>query len=453
MKTIGRLVLAGMAMLFATTVSGESGRGDGMRYGHGKDSVRCVRNISLYRSCLDLGNFRGAYALWKAVFTDAPLAGKKVYAEGVEILHAMISGAEDPVRKKEYFDELMTVYDRQIEYLDMLNSLSNDSVTKGFVLGRKAHDYILFSGAEMDIDKAYGMFNEAIVSERDSSDFVILQDWIYVSLYKLKASPEHKEQFIQDYLTASGYIGDAYRTVPQDGKGLLKVVKNNIESHFINSGLAGGKNIQAVYAPIIEENKHNADCLKQVISTLERLKCTGEEVYCSAFEAVCAIEPSASVAMKCALLNSQRNDMEKVLHYFDATVGMEKNTLKKADYCYKAAVILYEKRQLDKARQYAMEALSYNGKCGKAYLLIAQMYASNPNWSDEDALNKCTYYAAIDKLQCAEDADPGISGEVRKLIAAYAEQAPKEKDLVYLGLKKGETISIGGWIGETTTIK
>ena len=42
----------------------------------------------------------------------------------------------------------------------------------------------------------------------------------------------------------------------------------------------------------------------------------------------------------------------------------------------------------------------------KLISLIAQMYASSPNWSDEAALNKCTYFAAIDKLQRAKSVNP-----------------------------------------------
>ncbi len=453
MKTVKRLVLSGVVALFVISVSGKDGKGDGVMYGYGDDSVRCVSNISLYTECLKYRKFDDAYVPWKSVFTEAPLVRPELYAEGVEILHALISGTEDANLKMRYFYELMDVYDRQIKYLDALNSLSNDSVTRGIVLGKKAHDYVLFSGAEIDTDKAYDMLCEAIVTEKDSSDFIVLQDWVYVSLHKLKSDRKHEGQFIRDYLTASGYLGNAYRTADDDKKELLKILKNNIESHFINSGLASGKNLQKVYGPKIEENKNNPEYLKQAVCEMEKLKCTGEDAYCAALETLHEIEPSVSNALKCAFLNSRKNDIYKVLHYFDAAVGMEEDTLKKAEYCYKASVVLYERNQLDKARQYAREALSYNGKCGKAYLLIARMYASCPNWSNEDTLNKCTYYAAIDKLQCAENVDPDISGEVRKLIAAYTEQTPKEKDLAFLGLKKGETISIGGWIGETTTIK
>jgi hypothetical protein len=99
------------------------------------------------------------------------------------------------------------------------------------------------------------------------------------------------------------------------------------------------------------------------------------------------------------------------------------------------------------------KAISFNGSYGKAYILIAQMYASSPNWSDEAALNKCTYFAAIDKLQRAKSVDPSVAEEAQKLINTYAGHTPKDEDLFFLGLKKGNSVTIGGWIGETTTIR
>ena len=48
------------------------------------------------------------------------------------------------------------------------------------------------------------------------------------------------------------------------------------------------------------------------------------------------------------------------------------------------------------------------------------MYASSPNWSDEAALNKCTYFAVIDKLQKAKSVDPSVAEEANKLIGTYA---------------------------------
>ena len=57
----------------------------------------------------------------------------------------------------------------------------------------------------------------------------------------------------------------------------------------------------------------------------------------------------------------------------------------------------------------------------------------SPNWSDESALNKCTYFAVIDKLQRAKAVDPSVAEEANKLIGTYSGHTPQAKDLFMLG--------------------
>ena len=145
--------------------------------------------------------------------------------------------------------------------------------------------------------------------------------------------------------------------------------------------------------------------------------------------------------------------MDKSIQYITSAIELEQDPIQKADYCFTVAQILFGNKQLSKAREYARKAIENNGQYGKPYILIAQMYATSPNWSDEGALNKCTYFAVIDKLQKAKSVDPSVAEEADKLIRTYAGYTPKDEDLFFIGLKKGAAVTIGGWIGETTTIR
>lgn len=110
-------------------------------------------------------------------------------------------------------------------------------------------------------------------------------------------------------------------------------------------------------------------------------------------------------------------------------------------------------KKISQARSYAQKAISFNEDYGAPYILIAQLYAGNYKWNDEPALNKCTFFAAIDKLQRAKAVDPSVAEEANKLISSYSAYTPEAKDLFMLGYKAGDRITIGGWIGETTTIR
>lgn len=443
------------ALTVGTTASfAQKGVEDGSRFGHGEDSIRCLQNISIYSEYVKTNNFKDAYTPWKAVFTEAPIAQVGTYTNGAKILRGLIQTSKDAAQQKTYLDELMAVYDQRIKYLDQLNKLVRSKSSKGSIIALKAHDYIAFSGKAIDVNQAYGWIKEALELEKENSDYFLFMDMMDMSSRKLKVDDTHKEQFIQDYLLTSGYADAAVKVQKSEKmKTLYKTTKDNVDAYFINSGAATCENLQNIYGPKVAQNKTNLEYLKQVINVMQILKCTEEQAYFEASEFAHAIEPTAATAAGCGYMYYKKDDITKSIEYFDQAIELEQDPMKKAEYSYTAAVILSSKKQLSRAKQYANKAISFNNNYGDAYILIAQMYASSPNWSDEAALNKCTFFAVIDKLQRAKSVDPSVTEKANELIRTYSGYTPKDEDLFFLGLKKGNSVTIGGWIGETTTIR
>ena len=438
--------------LSATAVFAQKGVEDGSRFGHGQDSLNCLKNISVYTEYVKTNNFKDAYPSWKAVFDEAPWAQVATYTNGAKILRALIAAEKDGAKQKEYFELLMKVHDQRIQYLDKLNTLSKTKATKGDIMGTKAHDY--FSMGGQDNNAAYAMFAEAVAAEKHNLPYYVLMEFVDASARKVKAEEAHKEQFVQDYIAAAGYASEALEAAKKESaKKNYQMAKENIDAHFINSGVATCDNLQAIYAPKVEENKTNLDYLKQVMKVMKMLGCTEAEAYFAASELAHAIEPTAETAIGCGYMYYKKGDFDKCLSYFDNAIELEQDPIKKADYNYSAAAVCFSNKQLSKAKQYARKSIELNGENGKPYMLIAQMYASSPNWSDEAALNKCVFFAVIDKLQKAKSVDPSCAEEADKLIRTYAGYTPKDEDLFFIGLKKGDAVTIGGWIGETTTIR
>ena len=438
--------------LGATAAFAQKGVEDGSRFGHGQDSLNCLKNISVYTEYVKTNNFKDAYPSWKAVFDEAPWAQVATYTNGAKILRALIAAEKDGAKQKEYFELLMKVHDQRIQYLDKLNTLSKTKATRGDIMGTKAHDY--FSMGGQDNNAAYAMFAEAVAAEKHNLPYYVLMEFVDASARKVKAEEAHKEQFVQDYIAAAGYASEALEAAKKESaKKNYQMAKENIDAHFINSGVATCDNLQAIYAPKIEANKTNLDYLKQVMKVMKMLGCTEAEAYFAASELAHAIEPTAETAIGCGYMYYKKGDFDKCISYFDNAIELEQDPIKKADYNYSAAAVCFSNKQLSKAKQYARKSIELNGENGKPYLLIAQMYASSPNWSDEAALNKCVFFAVIDKLQKAKSVDPSCAEEADKLIRTYAGYTPKDEDLFFIGLKKGDAVTIGGWIGETTTIR
>lgn len=435
--------------LGATNTFAQKGVEDGSQYGHGEDSIACLRNLSIYSEYVKTNNFKDAYLPWKAAFTECPRAQLRTYTNGVRIVKAFLEeNKNDEAKYNQYFDELMKVYDQRMQYFpDYKNAPA------ATVLGMKAVDYVQLA-KNPDINQAYTWLSESVNKMKENSEYYILQVFMDVSAQKFKSDENHREQFVQDYLNAANYAELALKNSTKDSdKKNFQAVKDNVDAFFINSGAADCDMLQNIYADKIEENKTNLDYLKNVVSVFKLLRCTEQEAYFSASLYAHEMSPTAETAAGCGYMSLKKQDTNKAISFFEEALNLEQDNTKKAEYAYTIAAILSSSKSYSRARQYALKALEYNSNYGSPYILIAQMYASSPNWSDESALNRCTYYLVIDKLQRAKSVDPSVTEEANRLIGIYAGHTPKTEDLFFLNLKKGDTVTIGGWIGESTVIR
>lgn len=453
LKTFIALAICSTSALFA-----QKGVEDGSRFGHGQDSIECLENISLYNGYLKTQNYTDAYTYWKKVFADAPVAQHSIYTNGAVILKKLAASTKDMALRKGYADTLMMVYDQQLHYLDKLNMLRQNPWTDYYVKGEKAHTYITYY-PRMDNNKAYEMLKEVVELGKEKNQYYIIGDFMKVSAAKCKADTAHREQFIQDYLIAAEYIaaiaGNVQNASTPNPKLVeaVNTVKENVDAYFVSSGAAECDQLEAIYAPKVEENKDNLDYLKKVVGVMHMLKCTESDVYFAASEYAHNIAPTPESAVGCAHRYLKRDDMDRAIGFFEEALKLDSNDVKKADYYYTMASIYSAKNQYSKAKSLCNQSLSLNPQKGENYMLLARMYAQSTNWSNEPLKNQCTYFLVIDKLNQAKRANAELTEEVNKLIAVYSTHTPEQSDLFMLGLKQGDVIKIEGWINETTTIR
>lgn len=449
MHTTKMKMLAALFVLMgASSAFAQKGVEDGSQYGHGTDSINCLRNLSIYTEYVKTGNFKDAYLPWKAAFTECPKAQLSTYTNGAKILRWLIANEKDPAQYNAYVDELMKVYDQRIQYYPDYQKTPAPAV-----LGLKAVDYIQLA-KNPDVNQAYAWLDESVSKMKEESEYYVLQYFVDMSARKFKDEPAHREKFIQDYITASGYADKALQAAAKENeKALLKTTKENMDAFLVNSGATDCDMLQSIYGPKVEANKADLAYLKSVVDIMKMLKCTESDAYFNASLYAHQISPTAETAAGCGYMAYKKKDMDGAVKFFDEAIQLEPDNAKKAEYAYTVATILFASKNLSRARQYAQKAIEYNGNYGAPYILIAQMYASSPNWSDEPALNRATYFLVIDKLQRAKQVDPSIADEANKLIGTYSAHTPKAEDLFFLNLKKGDRVTIGGWIGEGTVIR
>jgi tetratricopeptide (TPR) repeat protein len=203
----------------------------------------------------------------------------------------------------------------------------------------------------------------------------------------------------------------------------------------------------------LEENKDNLEYLNKVISVMSMLKCTENGAYLTASEYALAIEPTSKAAMGCGFRYFKRCETDKAMELFDQAIELETSITTKADLCNKVGNVYYILGNYAKARSYAQKALSMNSKFGAPHILIAQCYAAKPEWCDDETLNACTYFVCIDRLERAKSVDPSVKKEADKWIATYKKYFPKPEEMFMRGHSAGKSLTIGGWINETTTVR
>ena len=203
----------------------------------------------------------------------------------------------------------------------------------------------------------------------------------------------------------------------------------------------------------MEENNNDSVFLKKAVNILKMMGCRESEAYFNASDYLYKINPSADAAVGVAMMQYKKGNYDAAVKYFDEALSMETDDAKKAEMAYATSAALFSAKKLGQAKSYCQKAISFKEDYGEAYILLAQMYASSPHWNDEAALNKCVYFVAIDKLQRAKSVDPSVTEKANELISTYSRYTPQAKDLFMLGYKAGDRITIGGWIGESTTIR
>ena len=444
-----------LSLMMTTAVFAQKGVEDGSRYGHGDDSIACLRNISIYTEYVKTENYLEAYNNgWKEVFRDAPLAQSSTYTNGVKILRALYKDEQDAEKKAQYSAELMEVYEQRLKYLDELNKLVKNPTSVAEVKGLYAYDYIKYN-PKPELQKAYAMLREAVDLGKGETAYYVIGELMRISAQRFKSNKDTRDDLLQDYLDCANYIVEFIDA--QTNEKILEAAvktKDNIDAHFVNSGAADCESLQAIFGPKVEENKSDIEYLNKVVSVMAMLDCTASDAYFKASEYAHEIQPTSKTATGIAKMYiSVKNDYETAITYYDQAISLEQDPTELSNLYYTGALIQYQLKQQNKARTYLNNAISNNANNGNAHILMAQLYAANYKWHSDDAMSRCAYFAVIDKLEHAKRVDSTVTDKANELIAQYKKSCPTTEDLFMYGLKKGDTVEIKGWINVTTTIR
>ena len=400
------------------------------------------------------------------VYETCPGLNKANFTYGERILEHKIensSGAE----KEGYIQDLLTLHDKSLQYFPT-------NYTQAEIASDKAS--ILYDNKKATDDELYAILSKAFKEDRANFDNPKALYLYFSTLVDLHGAGKKELQEVFDvydevtqkieeeneqYLEQIGKLlpKDSLGTLTSKEKQQLKSYNSFSENYGKISGsidaklgsLADCENLIPLYQKSFEEKKGDITWVKSAVGRMFAKECTDDPLFRQLFEAQLALEPSASAYVYGATLKVKDGDTRGAIADFDKAADLETDARKKSDILYKAATVA-RKFSKQQARTYAQRAINASASNGKAYLLIANLYASSANECGSTPFEKrAIYWKAADLARQAARVDPALSGTASQAAASYSAKAPSKTDIFQSGMA-GKTIAFSCWVGGSVTV-
>ncbi len=405
---------------------------------------------TLERQFYEQKDFKSAMHSWRKIYNTYPKSSVNVYLHGLNMYQALIESTADLKLKNLYIDTLMHVYDKRIKYFDQ----------KGFNLGRQGTDYMKYAVAnekltdeqrKLALKKGYNYLSESVKLQGVESEDVVLLLLMQSTRGLYGLGEFGKEKVIENYDITIKILDKHLKKTPTDANVIN--IRDIIDQVFQTSGAADCDALISIYTPKFNQIASNLDDLKKMIRMLDRQKCDASPLYAKASEKLYSMEPSAEAAYNMARMFVKAEQHEKAETYYKQAIDLEKDPLNLAKYYYEIAAIIWQKNP-QQARTYVKKSIENNPNVGKAYILLGNIYAYNSkNYGENDFERTYPFMVAVDYYNKAKRVDPTVEAEANEKINTYSQYFPSKEDIFFNGLTVGQSINVGSWIGETTTLR
>lgn len=436
-------------------------------------SEDCMSNLSIFAEYYKVKNYNSAYEPWMKVRQECPKINAAIYSYGKRMLEHFINKSEGD-QKLAYQNDLIKLYD---EWLVNFPSLKGRNI-KGEIMSNKAQALLenkLASKAEI-----FNTFDMAYSTDRASfDDPKPLYNYFktYFELYKENADgvtlskvfdkyediSERFEEVIDGYAKQLAIIlkkEESGQQLSSREKSLKRAygINSNASVTYLNNLNAiiakesTCENLIPLYRKNLEENKTNAVWLNRAASRMDSKECSDDPLFVELVEALHELNPSANSAYYLGLLNDKKGDSKLAIEYYNESIDLEEDNLKKAKTLYKIAVKFKKSGQFSKSRSYANRALKFQPSMGRAFLLIANLYASSANNCGSTQFEKRSiYWLALKEAKKAASVDASIKKLANRTVESYEGRAPSKTDIFSEDMG-GKTISFNCWINKSITV-
>jgi len=438
-----------------------------------QDTDVCMQDLSIFAEFAKVKNYKSAFQPWMKVRTSCPSINAAVYSYGERILKDLIkNGTPEEVASAK--EDIIKLYGEWIEYFPKRR---NKSII-GDVISKKAQALLDFKIGTLK--EVYNTFDMAY--QKDPTSFTnpkLLYNYfkIYFDLYKAGDQEVTMESLFEQYEEISEKFdiesivlakkldiilkkeesGTALSTKETRNKRVYNTNSNAIGTYLRNLDAiivkeATCENLIPLYQKNFDANKGDVIWLKRAASRMDSKECSDDPLFVTLVEALHALDPSADSAYYLGLLNDKRGNSKEALKYYEESIILEEDNYKKAKILMKISNKFEIAGRKASARNYANKALGYQPSLGRAYLLIARLYAESANQCGDSQFNKrAVYWLAEKTARKAGKVDASLKKIVTQTINSYGGRAPSKTDIFTEG-NEGTTISFNCWIKRSIVV-
>ena len=416
----------------------------------------CAIKYNLFKGDFKSKKYEDAFVNWQFLMDNCKDLSVNIYKYGATLAEDI---KKDPVLAKRVYEQRLDIFPTKNPakvHSDYATYLSDNELADEndvFLILEKAYN---IDPTKMGVKNLYKYFQGMTDRNKDTNPQKVFDTYDDV----LESVGEKLEDYAKKLAPLNKKISDSIALNSSEKKKLRMYSINSNALGQVEAGLdnmivtlSTCERLIPLYNRDFDANVSNAAWLKRAVSRMYNKECTEDPLYEKLARAYAEASPSSDSYSFVAVVLEKNGDTRGADEMRKKAFDLEVDPIKKANYKLKFAQYASKKGQKSRARSLAREALSFNPNLGKAYLLIASLYASSVNECGSGEFQKrMVYVAALNKAKRASEVDPSISALANRYIKTYSGNVPDKKMIFTAGIDPGTAYTINCWIGETVRV-
>ncbi|MEQ8926972.1 MAG: hypothetical protein RLO81_14220, partial [Fulvivirga sp.] len=355
-----------------------------------------------------------------------------IYIHGEKIYKGLMESTKDEAKQEVYFDSLMLMYDMRVQYC---------GEEKDVIIRKAYENYKQNARKVTELPKVLELFDKALELNGNNLDYYVVLPYMSAIVNNAKyvknlSEAEILERYdklseVINYNIANGTRKEKWEDYKGKVDGMLVSVVN-IDCDFVRTNLG----------PRFKENPNDLKLAKKIFGFMLNGKCTDDPLWLEAGKKIQEKEPEFGLAKNIALKLKGTNNAEAE-KFFNQAIELTDDPSNKADMYVQLGTM----RSGSSAREMYRKALAADPTKRDAYSAIGILYFQSFDdcaGKSDIVKDRAVFLAAYDMFEKAGNT---------KMMEQAKGQFPSKEEVFTYNYTSGDAITVGCWIGETTTIR